>query len=92
MMKIQKSFFISILLMCFACDTTDEEDGLYDPDTEDSQGNLVVINYSDYEFVLYSGTNREKILPATSEDFLVNISMQRYDPFQIRFWSIIHQV
>ena len=73
-MKIQRLFFILMLIIGFSCeDSAQEGETVYTPDNEDSQGNLVIINYSDYELVLYSGTNREKILPATSEDFLVNI-------------------
>ena len=73
-MKMQRILFITILLFGYGCESSDENgDMVFTPDSEDSQGNLVVINYSDYELVLYSGTSRVKILPATSEDFLVNI-------------------
>jgi len=73
-MKMKKVLFITMLLFGFGCENSDEDgDMVYTPDSEDSQGNLVVINYSDYELVLYSGTSKVKILPATSEDFLVNI-------------------
>jgi hypothetical protein len=68
-----KPFMVTFLfLLLFSCEDSDSDSGL-SPDNEDSQGNLVVINQSDYELVLYSGTSREKILPATSEDFLINI-------------------
>ena len=65
-------YFTFLLLFVFtSCEDNNDDSSGLSPSSEDSQGNLVLINYSDYELVLYSGMDRIKILPASVEDFLV---------------------
>ena len=74
-MLIKRVFLLLIFVFFYSCEDNDSDsNSSYTPDSEDQFGNLVVINESDFELVLYSGVSRIKILPATSEDFLINIS------------------
>ena len=72
-------YFTFLLLFIFtSCEDNNDDSSGLSPSNEDSQGNLVLSNYSDYELVLYSGMDRIKILPASVEDFLVLYSTPTY--------------
>lgn len=67
------SFFI--FLGCDVFNPDEEENEALGFNCEsDSEGNLVVINYSDSELVLYSGGTPIKCIPNTTEEFVVAIS------------------
>ena len=82
-------FFTFLLLFIFtSCEDNNDDSSGLSPSSEDSQGNLVLINYSDYELVLYSGMDRIKILPASVEDFLVNISNANQETKDLRLFLL----
>ncbi|OQX98234.1 MAG: hypothetical protein B6I24_05830 [Bacteroidetes bacterium 4572_128] len=45
-------------------------------DAQDSQGNLVVCNYSEMPLALYRGVNLIKKISSSSEDYLVNVPIE----------------
>lgn len=71
-----------ILIAFMGCETGDDPNPLipqppeppeFEPDDPDPEGNLVIRNMSDQVLILYARGERKKVLPASSDDFLVNI-------------------
>lgn len=64
-----------ILAGCSLSPTTEEGENLLTSAyfTEDSTGNLLTINYSGQRLVLYNGETLVKVLPTSSEEFLINV-------------------
>ncbi len=74
-----------VLVLIFGCESGDDpnplipsppEPPVFEPDDPDPVGNLVIRNMSNQVIVLYARGERTKVLPASSDDFLVNIPNQ----------------
>ena len=64
--------FLSILsLFIMSCGIIDP--GAPDTDSADSEGNLVLINSSGSRLLVFDGEDRIKVVPNSSEDFLINV-------------------
>ena len=66
--------YISLLsFIVTSCGLLDTSNSAPDTDSADTDGNLVLINSSGSRLLVFDGEDRIKVVPNSSEDFLINI-------------------
>lgn len=82
-------FYLSFLSLIFAtsCEIIDEPEVGFTPDEQDDAGNLLIINNSNKELVLYKDQVLVKKLPASATDYLVNIPNESEGTVQLDIYK-----
>ena len=74
--------FLSLILVT-SCEIVQEDEGVFEPDQADPSGNLLIINNSNEQLVLYKDQVVIKKIPASATDFLVNIPNESEGTIQL---------
>ncbi|HBH47479.1 MAG TPA: hypothetical protein DDX98_02515 [Bacteroidales bacterium] len=82
--------FVSLILAT-SCEII-KDPGVFEPDQPDTQGNLLIINNSNEQLVLYKDQVVIKKIPASATDFLVNIPNESEATIQLDLfkWIDVH--
>ncbi len=84
MKRILLNLSFAVLLFATSCEFIDDEQPQgFTPDQQDNSGNLLVINNSNQQLVLYKDQVLIKKIPASATDYLVNISNENEGTVQL---------
>ena len=84
--------FLSLILVT-SCEIIEEDSGVFEPDQADPSGNLLIINNSNEQLVLYKDQVVIKKIPASATDFLVNIPNESEGTVQLDLylWTDVYE-
>lgn len=102
--KIIQTLLLFVVFFSVSCDKIDElvnpdpnpnpNDTVTNPldkvsDQPDDQGNVLLINYADWDLALYNGDSLWRRIPASVEDFLINVPNPNNNTLDLKLHKII---